>query len=65
MEPVVSRWASKEPRYRVTKVGVDQLWELVASDRLETSEQIALCLALSELESARRAKVADCASVVR
>jgi hypothetical protein len=49
----------------VTKFGLDQLWGLVSSDRLDTGERIALCLALTELEGARREKHSECAAVIR
>ncbi len=65
MEQVATRWARKEPGYRVTEVGLDQLWELVSTDRLETSERIALCVALSELETARRKAPTSCGAPVR
>jgi hypothetical protein len=65
MEQVATRWARGEPQYSVTKVGLDQLWELVSSDRLDTGERIALCLTLTELEGQRRRKRSDCAAAVR
>lgn len=60
MEQVATRWARGEPDYRVTKGGLDELWELVAADRLEESERVSLCLALSELEATRRRTAPDC-----
>lgn len=61
MEQVAPRWARGEPSYRVTRIGLEQLWELVGTDRLAMSERTALCLALTELEGSRRARLAHCA----
>ena len=60
MEQVVTRWADGEPGYRVTQGGLDQLWDLVSADRLEEGERISLCLALTELESARSERLGGC-----
>lgn len=53
MEQVISHRADGEPGYRVTRGGLEQLWNLVSADRLEDGERISLCLALSELERLR------------
>jgi len=60
LEQVITGRADGEPGYRVTQGGLDQLWDLVSADRLEESERISLCLALSELESSRTRLLAAC-----
>ena len=62
MKQIITGRADGEPGYRVTKGGLDQLWDLVSADRLEEAERISLCLALSELEGLRRRAVPGCES---